>query len=381
MENRVATLSLDTGEWTTIATGLQAQYVQSGHIVFHAAHVREGELQALPFDLSNLTVHGNPVSVLDGVFRAEAGGGAYFATAVSGALIFARGGHARSLVRVDRAGRRTPITDDRRGFRFPVFSPDGGRIAVTVDPRPSQIWIYDVARRSGFPLVTEGHSLTPVWSRDGTRVFYASRTDIYSRSADGATPEQKFLALELPEYPAAWSRDGLFVFGRQHRVNRNDLWVMSRSGDPQALVATPANEPHATLSPDDRWIAYTSDESGAREVQVRPFPNADAGKWVVSVNGGVAPVWSPNGRELFYMNGTSMMSVAVDARSGSFRFAAPTVLFSGPFETGSPNFDVSPDGQSFLMVEADPDAKPTQINVILNWSQELTRVMAPTSQR
>ena len=125
------------------------------------------------------------------------------------------------------------------------------------------------------------------------------------------------------------------------------------------------------LSSDDRWIAYSSDESGSNEVHVRPFPNVNDGKWVVSTSGGVAPVWSPDGRELFYMNGTTMMSVAVDSRGGAFRFAAPTALFSGPFETGSPNFDVSPDGQYFLMVEADPDAKPTQINVILNWSREL----------
>ena len=95
-------------------------------------------------------------------------------------MIFARGGHARSLVRVDRAGRRTPVTDDRRGFRFPVYSPNGGQIAVTVDPRPSQIWIYDVSRRSGFPLATEGHNLIPLWSRDGARVFYTARRDIYS---------------------------------------------------------------------------------------------------------------------------------------------------------------------------------------------------------
>ena len=129
------------------------------------------------FDLPRLAARGDPVSVLAGVFRSENGGGAYFATAPSGALIFARGGHARSLVRVDRAGRRTRITDDRRGFRFPVFSPDGSQIAVTVDPRPSQIWIYDVMRRSGFPLATEGHNLTPLWTRDGTRVFYAARSE------------------------------------------------------------------------------------------------------------------------------------------------------------------------------------------------------------
>ena len=135
---------------------------------------------------------------------------------------------------------------------------------------------------------------------------------------------------------------------------------MSKGGDRHALQATPENQPHAKLSPDDRWIAYQSDESGRSEIHVRPFPNVNDGKWIVSTGGGVTPVWSHDGREIFYMNGTAMMSVAVDRRGGVFRAAAPTTLFTGPFETGSPNFDVAPDGSSFLMVEADPDAKPTR---------------------
>ena len=220
------------------------------------------------------------------------------------------------------------------------------------------IWVSDVSRRSGFPLAVEGHNLTPMWSRDGTRVLYASRDDIYWKPASGATPEQRLFAMEHAQYPSALTRDGAPVFTDSHPANRSDLWVMSKGGDRQSLLATPAGEVHPTLSPDDHWIAYTSDESERAEVQVRPFPNVDDGKWVVSMNGGVAPVWSPDGRELFYMNGTAMMSVAIDTRGGVFRYSAPTVLFTGPFETGSPNFDVSPDGQYFLMVEADPDAKP-----------------------
>ena len=111
------------------------------------------------------------------------------------------------------------------------------------------------------------------------------------------------------------------------------------------------------------------------EVYVRPFPEADRGKWIVS-NGGSVPVWSPTGRELFYMNATSMMPVAVNSPGDEFHATAAEVLFSGPFETGSPNFDISADGTHFIMVEADADAKPTQINVVLNWAQELKRLIA-----
>ncbi|HUP21081.1 MAG TPA: hypothetical protein VM778_14185, partial [Gemmatimonadota bacterium] len=106
----------------------------------------------------------------------------------------------------------------------------------------------------------------------------------------------------------------------------------------------------------------------------RPFPNVDERKWTVSTGGGVEPVWSPTGRELFYMNGTAMMAVAIEVQGATLDAAAPELLFTGPFETGSPAFDISPDGTYFVMVEADPDAKPTQIHVVLNWADELKRL-------
>jgi serine/threonine-protein kinase len=119
-----------------------------------------------------------------------------------------------------------------------------------------------------------------------------------------------------------------------------------------------------------------SDESGHPEVYVRPFPNVDDGKWVVSTGGGGFPVWSPTGGELFYLNGTTMMSVRVEAAVGMFTASTPEPLFTGPFETGSPPFDISPDGTYFVMVEAQPDARPSEINVVLNWHEELKRLAA-----
>ncbi|HUP21043.1 MAG TPA: adenylate/guanylate cyclase domain-containing protein, partial [Gemmatimonadota bacterium] len=176
-------LSLDTGTWRQLGRGSQAQYVPPGHLVFHSPGVKEGELQAVRFDVERLAIRGEPVSVLDGVFRSENGGGAYFAVAKSGALVFAGGGHARTLVRVDRNGRRAPLLDDRRGFRYPRVSPDGRRVAVTIDPRPSQIWIYDLERGSGLPLATDGHNLIPVWTPDSQRVAYTSNDEMYWRVA------------------------------------------------------------------------------------------------------------------------------------------------------------------------------------------------------
>ncbi len=365
--------------WHPLGRGFQAKYVSSGHLVFHAPYVREGELRVVAFDVERLAFRGEPVSVLDGVFRSENGGGAYFAVASAGTLVFAPGGHARALVRVDRNGRRTPLVDERRGFRMPRISPDGRQVAVTIDPRPSQVWVYDIARRSGDPLATEGHSLGSAWTPDGRRVTYGSRGGIYWRAADGSTAAERVRA--GTSYPQQWSKDGqLLLFNLDHPTNRFDIWLLPRTADPRPLVATPAHEVSPRLSPDERWLAYQSDESGRREIDVRPFPNVDDGKWTVSTGGGLAPVWSPSGHELFYMNGTMMMGVGIDSRGSAFVAGVPAPLFDGPFETGSANFDISPDGTYFVMVEADPNARPTQVHVVVNWAEEV-KLLATSSRQ
>jgi serine/threonine-protein kinase len=372
-------LSLDTRRWQRIGEGFQAQYIPTGHLMFHAPGVREGELQAVGFDVERLVVNGSPRAVVDGVFRSQGAGGAYFAVA-GGHLVFARGGHARTLVRVDRNGRRTALLDERRGFRIPRISPDGRHVAVTIDPRPSQVWVYDLARRSGVPLATEGHSMSPVWTADGRRVTYASNAgradadgDLYWRAADAGRAAQQVLALDRWQHPYSWSSDGrILIFGSDHPASRGDIWMLTSDGKPQQLIVSRAQEIAPRLSPDDRWLAYASDESGRMEVYVRPFPNIDGGKWLISRAGGSWPVWSPTGRELYYVDGSVMMSVAVDT-APIFRAGSPERLFTGPFETGSPQFDISPDGASFIMVEADPDARPTQIHLVLNWVEELKR--------
>jgi eukaryotic-like serine/threonine-protein kinase len=379
---QLAVLSFDTGTWHPLGRGLQAHYLPSGHFVFHAPGVREGELRAVDVE-QFLAPRGEPVSVLDGVFRSENGGGAYFAIAQSGTLVYAPGSHARTLVRVDRNGRRTPLLDEHRGFRHPRISPDGRSVAVAIDPRPSQVWVYDIARRTRVQLATTGHSVGPLWTPDGRRVTYSTNVgrdprgfmDLYWRMADGSTVAERLLARDDSQYAQSWSRDGqLLVFTDDTPANGSDILVLPLNGDPRPLIATPANEYEPRLSPDGRWIAYHSDESGSPEVYVRPFPNVNDRKWTVSTSGGGWPVWSPTGRELFYMNGTTMMAVPIESSTAAFAAGAPVPLFNGPFETGSPQFDVSPDGTSFVMVEADPNARPTQVHVVLNWAEEVKRL-------
>ena len=370
----LAALSLDTGEWHLLRPGMEAQYVSSGHLLYHAPSVREGEVQAIEFDAAGLAVRGTPFPVLDSVFRARNGGAAYFAAALTGTLVFAPGGLAHTLVDVDRSGRRTPLVDERRGFRFPSLSPDGRRLAVTIDPRPSQIWVYDLARRSGIPLTTAGHNLVPIWAPNGRHVLYNSQGDIYQRTADASAPPELLLVRDRAQYPNSWSSDGkLLVFHDESATNTNDIRLMEVGGGERPLIATPASELHGVVSPDGRWLAFSSDESGRSEIHVRRFPNVNAGQWIVS-RGGESPHWSRDGRELFYLNGASVVSVAVDTSAESFVAGAPVTLFTGPFDTTQDNnYDVFPDGTHFVMVEADPDARPTRLQVVLNWSEELKR--------
>jgi serine/threonine-protein kinase len=157
---------------------------------------------------------------------------------------------------------------------------------------------------------------------------------------------------------------------------RYDIWMWPRGGQPRPLVATPAHELSARLSADGRWLAYQSDESGRPEIYIRPFPNVDDGKWLVSRGGGVSPVWAPSGRELYYLNGSAMMAVPIRPAAGAaLELGLPAPLFDGPFFAGTFNFDVSPDGTSFIMIESDPSARHTQVEVVLNWAEDIRRLL------
>ena len=379
--SELAVFSIETREWHRLGPGSQAQYLPSGHLLYHATAVREGELHAVAFDAGTLSVRGTPVGVIDTVFRAQNGGGAYFAAAQDGTLIFTPGGYARTLVRVDRHGRRTPLTDERRGFRHPEISPDGRRVAVTVDPRPSQVWVYDLTRRSGIPLSTKEHSLGPLWSPDGTRLTYSSGLDIFWRAADASGEPERLLTRDGAQYPTSWSPDGqLLLFDDAALATQSsaDIWILTRQGAARPLLATPYEERAGRVSPDGQWLAYHSDESGRLEVHVRPFPNVSGGKWTISTTGGRRPVWSGNGRELFYASGSSVMRVAVETRGRAFSAGTPELLFSGPFDLATTDFSVTPDGSHFIMVEGDPNARPTLINVVLNWTEEIPRLVGGT---
>jgi Tol biopolymer transport system component len=292
------------------------------------------------------------------------------------------------LLRVDRTGSEEPLIENPRRFYRPRLSPNGQRLAVTIDQENNRdIWVYELAQGTQSRLTFgEANEFVPLWTPDGKRVIYTSERplfDLYWRVADGSTPEEVLLTSDYDKSPNSISPDGkVLAYIENNADTGSDIWLLPLEGEsePKLFLSTPFNERSATFSPNGRWLAYRSDESGQDEVYVRPYPGPE-GKWSVSTDGGTEPVWSPDGRELFYRNGNRMMVVSVETEP-LFTAGRPRLLFEGRFRSSmgyqaSANYDVFPDGQSFVMVK-DLQESETRINVVLNWFEELKRLV-PTN--
>ena len=368
-----AILSLASNEWRTVLDNAEsARYVQAGHLVF----AQSGALLAVQFDLARLDTRGSPVPILERVSHLAGLGGAHFAVSDTGTLAYRpadAGTTNTTLVWVDRQGRATPIVEDPAPYADPRVSPDGRQIAVTVTP---DIWVYDVERGTGRRLTTDGYNLVPVWDPDGDRLtFSAVRADpvaffdLHSVPADRLTGPELLMAREGRQFPFSWTPDGKVLSFLQTTAAGADIGILE-GGKTSSLLAGQYNERSPMFSPDGRWLAYVSDESGRYEVYVRRYPGP-AGSQLISVNGGRAPVWSSDGKKLFYLQGGQMMVVEIQDEP-TFTAEKPRMLFEGPYGTRS--FDVSLDGQRFVTVKRS-ETSATQINVVLNWFEELNKLV------
>jgi len=390
----IAVLSLADGKVRRLARGLgAARYLPTGHLVFAQA---EG-LAAAGFDPQKLDLTSSPVIVLDGVYSIPAALGiglAAFSVSDNGTLAYLPGGVAAGrnrLVWVDRDGRTRLATRDAGAYEWPKISPDGRRIAVTNRTKTgaTSTWILDIERDSRSRLTPEGDSILPVWTPDGRQIVFGSVAsdsgvvNIYRKSADGSGEIDRLLDGKNPRFPGSWSPDGLrLALTEWSPDTMRDIWILTLNGEHQAvpMISTPYDEHSPFFSPDGRWLAYVSDESGRPEVYVQSYP-AGRGRWLVSTSGGTEPVWSADGTELFYRGGDAVMAVPVRTE-GEFAAAAPSMLFDKPLKRGiydSPSYDVTADGERFLMIERDLDSAPTQVNVVLHWGQELSRTV-PVNQ-
>jgi Tol biopolymer transport system component len=323
------------------------------------------------------------VKVADGIVTHPESGGAQFALSRTGTLAYAAGGARtgdRALLRVDRSGTAWPVTDRQAPFFWPRISPDGRRIAVVVDAPYSKIWVLDLERGT----LTRASQLAgdqdrAVWMPDGVHLAFSAdptgsgAVRVYTDRFDGAGRAEVLVDAEVPS-PLSWSPDGRSLLYRQiGETTGQDVWIHSIDDKRSTpFLQSAANEWSASFSPDGRWVTYTSDESGRAEVYVRPM--AGSGQWQVSVDGGTAPVWSRDGREIFFGKGDTLFAVSVTP-GDSFGSGAVRRLFSGPytFDEATVNYDVSPDGQHFIVPRSRVVSAPRQLEVVLDWVEEVDR--------
>jgi serine/threonine-protein kinase len=386
----IAVLSLRTGEWRTLEKAMGgARFLPPGHLVF----ARFEGLVAVPFDPVETRTAGEPVVVLDDVYTIPAlkgAGMAAFAVSHTGVLVYLAGGAEageNSLVWVDRDGRTRPASREAGGYEWPRLSPDGRKVAVTNRSTngSTDIWVLDMERDARSRLTLSGNNILPTWAPDGRRIAFTSTRgssgvdNVFWKAADGSGEATQLVESPHPRFPQSWSPDGqLLAITEWNPDSMRDLWILDLN-DPEEIrpiVNTPYDEHSPVFSPDGQWLAYVSDESGRNEIYVESYPRG-RGRWLTSAGGGTEPVWSSDGRELFYRNANRMMVAPVQYQP-SFSSGTPRPLFEKAFKSGVCDllsYDVTADGQEFLMIERRLDLAPNQLNVVLDWDRELRRVV------
>jgi eukaryotic-like serine/threonine-protein kinase len=379
-DNRfVQVLRFDTGQRETIATGDSGRYARSGHVLF----ARLDALMALPFDIDRLTVTGPVVRTRD---TARIGSeGATFAVSDGGDLVHLPGDAHRMdarLMWVDRSGRTDLLQVPPQDIANTILSPDGRRAAFNIHGATDEIAIIEFERGTVTMLTNNSNgSQAPVWSPDGRHIAYRGTRNgfrnIWIKAADGTSEERQLTRAEHVHTPMSWSPDGKsLLYYELHPVTASDLWAVSvADGKTQPVITSALGQWAAQWSPDGRWIAYSSDESGREEIYVVPFPLTGQ-RWRVSIDGGSEPVWSHDGGELFYRGSRQIW--AVDVRTSPvFSAGTPRALLADTF-VESPNtvtgYSITPDGKRFLFAQPiQPDPPITQIQLVVNWFTELHR--------
>ena len=301
----------------------------------------------------------------------------------SGTLAYAAAGSRdHRLVWVDRAGHETGVVATADGWRDVALSPDGSRVAVQrIVPEANDIWTVDLARGvpSRFTFSPDVDD-DPVWSADGRAIAFSSVRDgipgIYRQRASGAGDAELLFTNRTPVHPTAWSPDGRFLlFEQTDRMSASDVWVLPLQGDhtPRAYLATPFSESDAHFSPDGRWVAYASDESGRQEVYVQRFPDP-GDKVQISTRGGVSPRWAPDGHELYFLSiDRQLMAVPIRLRN-PLQVGSPTHLFDTSVGLGANRYVPGHDGRRFLLSVGMAESSAEQIVVVLNWADHLASI-------
>ncbi len=382
----VSVFSLKTKERRDVYTGASmAKYSPSGHLILA---LRE-TLYAAPFELGSLEVTGTARPVVSGVAGSAASGNVQFDLARDGTLTYLPNVpdfNITELVWIDRSGAATPIPAPPQPYRIPRLSNDGKQVIVCIGDQLllSDIWSFDLQHGKLNRLTFDQHSSMPVWAPDGTEFAYWCLADgnrLQVKALDqGATPRVLGSDARVARQPSGFTADGKAVLFDRYGDTKSDIMVVPVDGSapPRAIAEDPFTQWGPVMSPDGRWVAFVSNESGRDEVYVRSWSQPTA-KWQVSNVGGLAPQWARDGRELYYLRGTMLVAVPVDIKAGSFSIGTARELFTMPTSQGIPkeavNYDVSADGRFLTTRLAHREAAPTRVDLIINWANELGRLV------
>jgi Tol biopolymer transport system component/tRNA A-37 threonylcarbamoyl transferase component Bud32 len=353
----------------------------SGYLLY----VRQKTLFAQPFDLAKLALRDEPITLAESVQEDPGFFTAIFSASQSGTLAYQPAGAATGLTRLvwfDRAGKLLEALEESADYWDPHISPDGRRVVFVVGD-PGDAWSYDFARKARTRLTfAPAAESSPVWSPDGSRIVFSSARsgggDIYAKPVSGRSSDELLVSSNLWKTPTSFSRDGRLVLYdvATGSTARRDIWILSLSDRKASpLLATSFDEGEGAFSPDGRWIAYASDESGRYEIYVRSFPG-EGGKWQVSTDGGIHPVWRADQKEIFYEEADGKLMAVDIFVSGDFESGTPKVLFQmRPKIAPNRNFDVSRDGQRILVNTPAGEAKEESAPVILvqSWTAAIKR--------
>jgi len=393
-EGSIEVLTLETGQRIVLIPGAyNAQYSRTGHVVY----TRGDTLWAAPFDIESLEVTGAEVPLFDGIEHNSQMGDAVYDFSDDGLLVYLLGDEAntgstdtRVPIWIDRDGGTEPIDVPPADYYGIEISPDGTQAAVTINGETGfDVWTLDLERETSSRLTfAPSADAYPFWSPDGDQIIYTSQNNgggLFSRAANGTGSPELINRNDVAYVGVTISPDGEQLVVLDRFNNESDMYTLSVEGEsfPQPFVITEFNEDSAEISPDGKYIAYDSNETGDNEVYVRTFPNPDGGRWQISTNGGADPKWNPSGGELFFRGPGTAEIFSVDVKTEpSFSRGEPRLVATGQFNPGANYYDVSPDGQRFLTYqrvddETDDDVsstKNTRLAIVENWFEELKNI-------
>ncbi len=382
--NAILVGSLDSKESKLLLHAHSNAIFASGQILF----LRQNTLMAQPFDPKRLEFTGDAFPIADQVQDIATRVQGIFSASENGVLAYSEAalGGGRQLVWFDRSGKQAGAVPGTDAYSDPHLSPDGKRLAFTLESPTFDIWVYDIARgvktRFTFGSASATGNLSQLWSPDGRRIAYTSirsgKFGIYQKAADGSGGEEVLLE-PAPEqlYPEDWSPDGKLIAYWNLQAGGAEIWILPLQGDhkPYPFLQSPAFQMAAYFSPDGKWVAYCSNESGRFEVYIRPFPGP-GGKWQVSTEGGCYPHWRRDGRELFYLaSDNKLMSAEVKANGSSLEVGAVRPLFeTRPYygQLSANLYDVTADGQRFI-VAYEAQQSNAAITLVVNWPADLRK--------